>query len=278
MHISLGEIERETYKKSFVHGIDGRIKILAALVIIVYAVALPRMDVIDFPKLALLEAYLIILILLARLEFSYIALRLAMALPFGFGVAVFQPFLRQPFTSDFTVLYTLPMGLEITSEGTLFGAIIFAKFLVCITAVILISSTTSMSELVASARRLGMPRELALLFTMMVRYLFVFWNILGRIRTAQKTRCFDLGNKKVPRRWTLEQVGYTISSLFIRSYEQGERTYQSMLCRGYNVDAQVYVGKKKMGAIDIFFLLLTFVIILGVQIYIAYLIDIPLSN
>ncbi len=278
MHISLGEIERETYKKTFVHRIDGRIKILAALVIIVYAVALPRMDMIDFPKLALLEVYLIILILLARLEFSYIALRFAMALPFGFGVAIFQPFLRQPFTADFTVIYTLPLGLEITREGALFGAIIFAKFLVCITAVILLSSTTSMSELVASARRLGMPRELALLFTMMVRYIFVFWNIFGRIRTAQKTRCFDLANEKVPRRWILEQVGYTISSLFIRSYEQGERTYQSMLCRGYNVDAQVYVGKKKLGATDIFFFVLTFVIILAVQIYIAYLIDIPLSN
>jgi len=265
MHISLTELEREAYRKSPVHMIDGRVKIIMALLLIVYAVALPRMDVLDFPKLALIEAYLAALMLLARLELSYLAFRFAIALPFGLGIALFQPFLRQPFVTDFTVLYTLPLGLEVTQEGLLFGAIIFAKFLVCITAIILLSSTASMSELVSSARRLGMPRELALLFTMMVRYLFVFWTMLSRIRTAQKTRCFDIWNKKVPRKWTLNQVGYTISSLFIRSYEQGERTYQSMLCRGYNADATVYVGKKNIGAPDVLALALTLSFIIAAQ-------------
>ncbi len=77
-------------------------------------------------------------------------------------------------------------------------------------------------------------------------------------------RCFEVWNRKVPRRWTLEQLGYTISSLFVRSYEQGERTYQSMLCRGYN-EAHVYVDKKKIGAADVFVLALTFVIIGAAQ-------------
>lgn len=264
MHFSLIELEREAYKKSPVHGIDGRIKILMTLAIIVYAVALPRMDALNFIKLGMLELYLLTLMLLAQLEFTYIALRFAIALPFGFGIAALQPFLKQPFLEKFTVLYILPMGLEATSEGLLFGFILFAKFFVCISAVILLSSTTSMSELVASARRLGLPKELALLFTMMVRYLFVFWHMLGRIRTAQKTRCFDIWNRKVPGRWILEQLGYTISSLFVRSYEQGERTYQSMLCRGYN-EAHVYVGKKKISAADVFVLALTFVIIGAAQ-------------
>ncbi len=271
MHISLSELERETYKKSPVHRIDGRIKIAITLAIVVYSVALPRVDALNFPRLALLEAYLVALMLLAGLEFSYLALRFAIALPFGFGIAILQPFLKQPFFVDFTVLYTLPLGIEITREGSMFGASLFAKFLVCITAMILLSSTTSMSELVASARRMGMPKELALLFTMMVRYIFVFWNMLGRIRTAQKTRCFDLWNKKVPRRWTLEQVGYTISSLFIRSYEQGERTYQSMLCRGYNADANVYVTKKKIEIKDVFVFALTLGVITVAQFGLKFL-------
>jgi cobalt/nickel transport system permease protein len=267
MHISLTEFERETYKKTPVHRLDGRIKIFIALAIIVYAVALPRVDILNFLKLGLIEVYLVVLLLLARLDFPYLVLRFAIALPFGFSIAILQLFIKQPFLNDFHVLYTLPFGLEISLEGALFGASIFSKFLVCITAVILLSSTTSMSELVSSARRLGLPKEIALLFTMMVRYLFVFWNMLGRIRTAQKTRGFDIWNRRVPRRWTLEQLGYTISSLFIRSYEQGERTYQSMLCRGYNVDATVYTGKRKIGAVDIFISLLTLGIIGTVQIF-----------
>jgi len=235
------------------------------LVMVIYAVSLPRMDTWNFHKLALLETYLLILILLSRLELSYIAIRFAIAIPFGLGIAVLQPFLRQPFIPEYTVLFLLPFGLSATLEGAFFGAIILAKFLVSITAVILLSSTASLSELVASARRLGMPKEMALLFTMMVRYLFVFSNMLGRIRGAQKTRCFDLLNKKVPRIWTLQQIGYTISSMFIRSYEQGERTYQSMLCRGYNAEGHVYVGRKDLRISDIMFLALTAGIIVAAQ-------------
>ncbi len=266
MHPSLTELEREAFRKSPIHRIDGRVKILMTLLIIIYAVSLPRMDALNFWKFSILEAYLVVLLLLARPGFSYLALRFAIAMPFGLGVAILQPFLRQPFISGFTVLYTFPFGLSATREGALFGAIIFAKFFVSITAVILLSSTTSLGELVSSARRLGMPRELALLFSMMVRYLFVFSNMLGRIRTAQKTRCFDIMNEKAPRIWTLHQIGYTISSMFIRSYEQGERTYQSMLCRGYSADAYLYVGKKEICIYDVLVFLLTAGIIIAVQI------------
>lgn len=269
MPISITDLERESYKITPVHRLDGRIKILIVLAIIIYAVSLPRMDSLNFLKLGLLEAYLIMLLVLARLNVRYILLRFAVALPFGLTIAVLQAFLKQPFISDFTVLYAFPLGFEVTLEGLMFGTIIFAKFLICITSVILLSSTTSMSELVSSSRRLGMPRELVLLFTMMVRYLFVFWKMLERIRTAQKTRCFELWNRKVPRMWTLEQVGYTISSLFIRSYEQGERTFQSMLCRGYSADTSVYVGKKKINAADIVTFAVTIGIIAAVQIIIV---------
>ena len=267
MHVSITEMERETYKKSPIHRIDGRIKILMTLGITVYAVALPRMETLDFTKLGILEAYLFVLMFFSRTELSHIIARFAIALPFGLGISTLQPFIKQPFIHDFTIIYLLPTGLEITREGVLYGAIIFTKFFVCITSVILLSSTTSMSELVASARRLGLPKEMALLFTMMVRYLFVFWNMLGRIRTAQKTRCFEIWNRKVPRMWTLEQIGYTISLLFIRSYEQGERTYQSMLCRGYSADAGVYVNKKKLKLLDFSWLALTMGIIIFIQIH-----------
>lgn len=266
MHLSLTELEREAYRKSPIHGIEGRIKILITVIIVLYAVALPRVDALNFTKLGFIEAYLLILLFLAKLEFKYLAIRFALAMPFGLGIAVLQPFIKQPFFRDFTVMYTMPMGLEITLEGMMFGANLLAKFIVCITAIIFLSSTASMSELVASARRLGLPKELALLFTMMVRYLFVFWNMLVRIRTAQKTRCFDIWNRKVPRKWTLEQIGYTISSLFIRSYEQGERTYQSMLCRGYSAEAHVYVGKKNIRVFDVIILVVTSGVVIGAQI------------
>ena len=64
--------------------------------------------------------------------------------------------------------------------------VLLAKYIVCITAIVLMSSTMKMSDMVTSARRLGMPAEFTLILSMMVRYLFVFWIILKRIRVAHK--------------------------------------------------------------------------------------------
>ncbi|WMW26191.1 cobalt ECF transporter T component CbiQ [Methanolobus sediminis] len=258
MKITLTDIEREAYKDSPVHRLDGRTKILALLAIIIFAVSLPRMDEANFTKLAILELYIVLLMAIAKLNPLYSLLRILSILPFGLAIVLIQPFVRQPFIETFTIYpVDLPLGLTMTYEGITFGIILLAKYIVCITAIVLISSTMKMNDMVSSARRLGMPAEFTLILSMMVRYLFVFWIILKRIRVAQKTRLFYMWNKDVPRKWILEQVAYTISSLFIRSYEQGERTYISMLCRGYSSTNKVYVHKNKIKTSDILFSLIT---------------------
>ncbi|MCK4937145.1 MAG: cobalt ECF transporter T component CbiQ [Methanosarcinales archaeon] len=265
MHITLYDIERESYKESLLHRMDGRIKMLMTLVIIIYVVSLPRLDIVTIERLGILWLYLVALIIVAGLNPVYAAARIAITLPFGLGVSILQPFIRQPFITEFNVLYKLGLGISVTAEGLLFGSVLFAKFMVCVTAVVLLSSTTQMRDMVASARRLGLPSELTLLFSMMIRYLFVFWGMLRRIRTAQKTRCFNIWNKNVPRRWILEQIGYSISSLFLRSYEQGERTYYSMLCRAYSADSQICVVTQKVGASDYMMFSVTLILIGLVQ-------------
>lgn len=265
MHITLYDIEQESYKESLLHNMDGRVKMLITLIVIIYAVSLPRLEIATIERLSILWLYLVTLIIIARLNPVYIVARIAIAIPFGLGIAVLQPFIRQPFISEFTVLYNLGLGITITSEGVLFGSVLFTKFMVCITAVVLLSSTTQMRDMVASARRLGLPPELTLLFSMMVRYLFMFWSMLRRIRTAQKTRCFDIWNKQVPRRWILKQVGNSISSLFLRTYEQGERTYYAMLCRAYSADSKVCVSEQNIGLRDYLMFSTTLILIGFIQ-------------
>ncbi|MDK2938242.1 MAG: cobalt/nickel transport system permease protein [Methanolobus sp.] len=258
MEITLTDIEREAYKNSPIHRLDGRAKILAVIAIIVFAVSLPRMDETNFSKLIILELYIITLMAIARLNPVYTIMRFLSILPFGLAIVLIQPFVRQPFIDSFTVYpLDLPLGITVTYEGISFGLILLAKYTVCITAIVLMSSTMKMNDMVTSARRLGMPAEFTLILSMMVRYLFVFWIILKRIRVAQKTRLFYLWNKDVPHKWILEQVAYTISSLFIRSYEQGERTYISMLCRGYSSADKIYVHKNKLKTSDILFSMIT---------------------
>jgi cobalt/nickel transport system permease protein len=256
--LSLTDIERESYKHSPIHHLDGRAKIIASLLIIFYAVSLPRLEIASLEKLAAMEAYLLLIIALAKLNPFYVALRYLLVLPFGLGIAAFQPFLRQGFIDEFTV-HTLPLGLTWTDEGLLFGSIIFAKFTVCVTSIILLSSTTTMRDMVESAQRLHFPKEFALLLTMMTRYLFLFWSVLKRMRIAQASRCFSIWNKKVKRKWILEQIAYTVTSMFLRSYEQGERTYHAMLSRGYDHTATAYVARKKIKAGDLIFTTATLV-------------------
>ncbi len=249
LHSSIAHIEKEVYKDSVVHKLDGRIKIFMALGMIIYAVTVP-----DIIPLLLLESYLFILIFLSRLSLLYVMTRILLILPFGGIIALFQPFIRSGI-----VLYSLPFGLAITYEGILFGLLLFFKLIVCVTAIILLSSTTPMQELVSSAKRLGLPREFALLLGLMTRYLFVFYDVFQRIRVAQKTRCFSVRSK--PYKWALGQIGYTIGTLFVRAYEQGEKVYISMLSRGYNPDSQMYVSEKRIGAQDVAVMTMTLLVI-----------------
>lgn len=267
MDITLTDIERQTYKQTPIHNLDGRTKLAISIIIIIYSVWLSPLEFSNLYKLGTLELYLIILMVLARLNPVYVLLRLLVTLPFGTSIIVLQPFVRHSFLDQATYYpVDLPFGLAVTYEGLLFGGLLFAKFLVCVSAIILLSSTTRMNEMVAAARRLGIPAEFTLLLTMMVRYLFLFWIFLKRIRTAQKVRLFHIWNRKVPRKWILRQIAYTISSLFIRSYEQGERTYISMLCRGYKGNS-VYLRKEKLRIQDYTFVTIAAGLLIVMQLY-----------
>lgn len=254
--VTLTDIERESYKNSPIHRLDPRVKLIFALAVIVYAVSLPRIHEENITRLLAVEAYLLLLVLAAGLNLKYFILRILAILPFGLGIALIQPFLRPSFVENYTPYpLELPLGLSITYEGLAFGSSLLMKFIVCVTAVVLLSSTTRLRDMASAADRIGFPREFTLLLSMMVRYLFLFWAVLKRIRIAQQTRLFDIWNRDVPRKWIIKQIGHSISSIFVRSYEQGEKTYISMLCRGYGSGHERAYYKGKIKARDIFFLL-----------------------
>lgn len=267
--VTLTDIERESYKNSPIHRLDPRIKLLFALAIIIYVVSLPRIHEKNLARLLAIEIYLILIVLVAGLDLKYFILRILAILPFGLAIALIQPFLRPSFIENYTPYpLDLPLGLSITYQGLTFGSTLLTKFLVCITAIILLSSTTRLRDMVAAADRIGIPREFTLLLSMTVRYLFLFWAVLKRIRIAQETRLFNIWNRDVPRKWILKQIGHSISAIFVRSYEQGEKTYVSMLCRGYGSGYEKAYYRTKIRTQDIFFLLLSAGCILYIHLYI----------
>jgi cobalt/nickel transport system permease protein len=201
------------------------------------------------------------LILMSHISLSYAFKRIALVLPFGGVIALLQLFIREG-----TVIYTLPFGIEITQQGLDFGLLLFSRIIVCITAVVLLSSITPMQDLINSARKLGVPREFSMLLSLTLRYLFFFYEELKRIRNAQKTRCFDIRSKKTAYMWRLKKVGETIGMMFLRSYEQGEKVYFSMLSRGYSDNSNLYNDNKKLNTKDYTFIALTLSLIACLEI------------
>jgi cobalt/nickel transport system permease protein len=136
----------------------------------------------------------------------------------------------------------------------MFGLLLMSRLVVSLTCIVLLSSLSPMQEVVNSFRRLGMPREFAMIFSLFIRYLFMFYDELHRIMHAQKSRNFDIFNKKTTYLWRMKQLAYTIAMMFLRSYERGETVYFSMLSRGYSENSEIYTDKNKLASRDFFFI------------------------
>ena len=148
---------------------------------------------------------------------------------------------------------------SVYAEGFDFGSSLFLKFLVSISSVVLLSSTTPMYEVINAGKRLGIPSIMSTLLGMMIRYLFVMFDVLESTLKAQKSRA--LNRKNVSYKDLLNNFGSLVGLVFLKSYEQGERTYLGMLSRGYSKDSKIKTLGQKIGINDIVFLSATTILL-----------------
>lgn len=241
----LFDIEEVAQGSSMVHRCDARVKLIVTFAVIIAAVALPYTTAAYLPS-ALFLVFFVALWGAARISPAIYLKRLLLVLPFGFFLIFFQIFFTNPHYAEFHSLVTLPLGIHIYAESVEFASILGIKFLACISFIILLSSTTTMQGMLEGAGRLGLPAEFTLIIGMMIRYLFLFARMYLRIGAALQTRCFDAFDRALPYRYRMKMLAYTIGTVFLRSFEQGERTYTSMLCRGYGRDSHLFITKKPL--------------------------------
>jgi len=258
----LFDLEQVASRSSIIHSVDARVKIIVCCAAIVALVAVPYSPVV-YEVSAILFALFVVIWALSRLSPSIYFRRLLLALPFGFMLCGFQIFFKNKYYTDYHTLLELPFGVGIYYESVEFASILLVKFLVCYSFVVLLSSTSSLQDLLEAAGRLKVPPELILALGMMIRYLFVFGAIYRRVTDSLKTRLFDPFDHRLPYKYRIINMGYMMGSLFIRSLEQGERTYASMLCRGYGKHSFIFIRSKPLFLSDMVFLgLCLFIIIL----------------
>jgi cobalt/nickel transport system permease protein len=210
--------------ETFVHRLDPRVKFLAVLAFIV-GVAVTRP-----PAWWAYGAFFVLVAALAvasRAPAGYLLKRSLIVEPFVFFVAVFVPFFHPG-----AVLAQVSLGgwhVTVYREGTLIFFGIMIKAWLSILALILLSATTRLPDLLRGLERLRLPRVMVMILSFMYRYIFVLVEEVGRLRTARDSRGYGGGTH----RHRLRTIGNMTGTLFIRSYERGERIYQAMLSRGY---------------------------------------------
>jgi cobalt/nickel transport system permease protein len=202
---------------SVLHRLRPQCKLLAAFLFVVAVVATPREA---FWAFGVYAAALAGLAAAARVPAGFIAKRLVIEAPFV-AFALFLPLVAQG--PRITVL-----GVSLAEAG-LWGAWnILAKATLGMATMILLAATTGLPELLRGLERLRLPPTITQIAAFMVRYLDVVAGQLARMHVARVSRGYR------PRwLWEARAVAATAGTLFIRSYERGERVYLAMVSRGY---------------------------------------------
>jgi len=261
----LFDIEKHAYKDSVIHRLDARVKIILAFTVIIAIVTVPYSPMV-YTVGAIFFAFFLFLWALARLSPFVYMQRLIEIVPLWGIVIFFQIFLKNKYYTDYHAIISLPFGIAVYSESIHFAFILLVKFIVSISFIILLSSTTKVQDMLEGGTRLGLPADFALVLGMMIRYLFVFGYIYRKVTDALVTRCFNAFDRRLPYRYRLRQMGYILGTLFIRAYEQGERVYISMLCRGYGRHSFLYVRKKTLAQSDLAFLSMSMIFVITVPV------------
>lgn len=120
-------------------------------------------------------------------------------------------------------------GLKIYQGGLLLFCSLASKVLLSLIALNLLTLTTSQVELLQALKQLKIPPLLVAIVGSMLRYLAVLLEEAQTLQRAAQSRNLLL-SRLVHRR----VVGMMIGSLFIRTYDRGDRIHQAMLSRGYS--------------------------------------------
>ncbi|HEY9473805.1 MAG TPA: cobalt ECF transporter T component CbiQ [Mycobacteriales bacterium] len=214
-----------------VHLLPAQCKIVALVGCVLVVVATPRDWFYAFAGYA---AVLVAVAVVARVPVGYVLRRATVELPFvAFALAL--PLLAEGPRVRFA-------GLELSRAGLEGAWGILVKGTLGVAGSVLLGATTRPSDLLHGLRRLRFPPMLVQIAMFMLRYVEVVSGELRRMRVAQQSRGFDRG---APHR--LLTVARTAGTLFVRSFERGERVYLAMRSRGYTGVLPAPVGQPATG-------------------------------
>ncbi len=222
---------------SFVHRLDPRVKIVAAVAFSILTAVADR-----FPALMLALGLAVVLASVARLPARAIAYR--MLLVNGFMLLLW---LMLPFTYPGEVVFHVG-PLAFSREGAAYALLITVKSNAIVLTCIALLSTTHLTDIGRALGRLHVPEKIIHVLLFMLRYLGVINREYLRLRASMKVRCFRPGANLHTYRSYANMVGM----LLVSSYESAQAVYAAMLCRGFK--GKFYaMDDFSIGGVDVLF-------------------------
>lgn len=216
---SIGRLDRLSYGDTWVHRLDARVKVIATLLFLFTVVSFPKYEVAGLIPLFLFP---VLLTAAGEIPVPFIVRKVILVSPFAILVGIMNPFL------DARTVSILP-GILVSAGWLSFGSILL-KFVLTVSAALLLIATTSFPGVCHALRKLGFPTLFVSQLLFLYRYLFVLAEEAMRIVRARDMRSFG------GRGAGLKVFARLVGVLFLRTVERAERIYRAMLSRGFEGD------------------------------------------
>ena len=120
-------------------------------------------------------------------------------------------------------------GIPVYTDGLLLSARIAMKALCIITLFIVMMGTSPFTTSMKALRSLKVPSSMVDLIMFTYRYIFIYLDDLRALRHSLVLK----GYRSRTSRHSFRTSAYLVGSLMVRSFEQTDRMFNAMTCRGY---------------------------------------------
>ncbi len=129
-------------------------------------------------------------------------------------------------------------GIPVYTGGLLLSAQIAMKALCIITLFNVMMGTSPFTTSMKALRSLKVPSKMVDLIMFTYRYIFIYLDDLRALRQSLILK----GYRSRTSRHSFRTSSYLVGSLMVRSFEQTDRMFNAMTCRGYTGEVKTITG------------------------------------
>lgn len=215
--LDIGRLDRLAGGDTPVHRLDPRAKLLTTLAFLLCVVSFGKYEV---AALLPFLVFPVALVALAELPAGYLLGKLLVVAPFAVLVGAANPF--------FDPAPLVRVGPLTLSGGWVSYASILLRFVLTVSAALVLIATTSFHGVCVGLQRLGLPEVMAVQLLLLYRYLFVLTDEGLRLVRARALRSFGRRGSGI------RVYGSLVGHLLLRTLDRARRIHGAMLARGFH--------------------------------------------